>query len=160
MKWNETQRKRFWSEYNKSNPDVLRVKNEGWSQGWKRYDEAVALKHSLVSLRLQTHVLLSLGGTKRLMSTKLSFPPRGLQTRMSHLPWGGCFYRPVTSDPFSLQTFKSVCPETEKTGKGNKEDFYCEIQPDSWGLVTEKELFMTMWTQKAVREGLYSTKGL
>lgn len=50
-------------------------------------------------ITMQTHVLLSLGGTKRLNSTKPRFPLGGLETRMSHLPWGGCFYRLVAFDP-------------------------------------------------------------
>ena len=80
-------------------------------------------------ITVQTHVLLSIGGTKRLTSTKPSFPPRGLKTRMSHLPWGACFYRPVTLDPF-LPWDLQICPsrgwKKKKSGKGNKEDLYWE----------------------------------
>lgn len=92
-------------------------------------------------ITMQTHVLLSLGGTKRLNSTKPRFPPGGLETRMSHLPWGCCFYRLVAFDPL-LPWDLQICLSKDwekKIWKGKQRGLILSVmQLDSWSLVDIK----------------------
>ena len=113
-------------------------------------------------ITVQTHVLLSLGGTKRLTSTKPSFPPRGLKTRMSHLPWGACFYRPVTLDPF-LPWDLQICPsrgwKKKKIWKGKQRGLILRVmQLDSWSLVRQKELLSPCGHKKLWERNFISQK--
>lgn len=112
----------------------------------ERCDKVPGLKH-LLFITMQTDILLSLGGTKRLTSTKPSFPPRGMETSMSHLPWGGCFYRLVAFDPFCLETCKSARPKIEKNLEKETKRTYTES--DAAGQLEprqrKKRMFITTW---------------
>lgn len=95
--------------------------------GIERYDEVAGLKHSPF-ITMQTHVLLSLRWTKILKSAKPSFPHSGLETRMPHLPRGGCLCRFVAFDLFSLETCKSASPKIEKNLERETKRTYTESE--------------------------------
>ncbi len=106
----------------------------------ERYYEVPLLKH-LPFITMQTHVLLSLGGTKRLKSTKL----------ISHLgDWKpGCpIYPEVAAStglwpltPFALRLANLPVQGLKKIWEGKQRGLILRVmQLDSWCLVREKEL--------------------
>lgn len=111
-------------------------------------------------ITVQTHVLLSLAGTKRLNCTKPLFPPMGLETRMSHLPWGGCFYIslwPLT--PFALRLANVPVQRLKKIWKGKQRGLILRVmQLDSWSLVREKELLLPCGHKKLWERNFISQK--
>lgn len=105
-------------------------------------EEIPWLQHSLF-ISKHTDVLLSLGETNRLKSTKPCFPPRGIETRMSHLPRGGCFYRLVAFDPFALRLANLPVLKSKKIWRGKQRGLILRVmQLDSWSFVREKELLL------------------
>lgn len=87
------------------------------------------------SIAMESQVLLSPRGTKK---TQVQ-PPRGLETRMSHHR-DDHFCRLMAFDPFSAsrQANLSVHCWGERSGRGNKEDFYWEWCSWTAGAVDRK----------------------
>lgn len=99
-------------------------------------------------ITMQTDVLLSLEETTRITKTKPSFTPKGMETRMSHLPWGGCFHKLVAFDPFRLETCKSACPKMEKKNL-ERETKRAYTESDAAGQLEPCQIertFRTIWT--------------
>lgn len=98
---------------------------------------------------------------KKTQEHKACFPPRGLETRMSHLPWGGCFYRLVAFDLLCLETCKSACPKIEKIWEGKQRGLILRVmQLDSWSLVREKELLLPHGHKELWERNFISQKGV
>ena len=121
-------------------------------------EQTPGLQHSLF-ISKQTDVLLSLVETNRLKSTKPCFPPRGMETRMSHLPWGGCLYRRVAFDPFALRLANLPVLKSKKIWKGKQRGLILRVmQLDSWSLVGEKDLLLPCGHKKLWERNFISQK--
>ncbi len=117
----------------KNKAEVKLGTGKAWRSSWT---ETFSFYHHADSCPVESR-----GETKRLNSTKPCFPPRALETRMSHPPWGGCFYRLVAFDPFALRLANLPAQSLKKIWKGKQRGLYWEWCSWTAGVVSERKNF-------------------